>query len=55
VPEYWIVDPIRRSITALSLKGGRYVEIPQSNGVSASKTLAGLEIDLGSFFDSVFS
>jgi Uma2 family endonuclease len=55
VPEYWIVDPLRRTITALTLTGGRYVEIPQSNGVLASKTLAGLEVNLDAYFASVYS
>jgi Uma2 family endonuclease len=55
VAEYWIVDPIRKTITALSLADGQYVEIPQANGVLASTTLAGLEVDLAAYFASVYS
>jgi Uma2 family endonuclease len=55
VPEYWIVDPFRKTITALTLMAGRYVEIPQPNGVLASKTLAGLEVNLNAYFESVYA
>ena len=54
VPEYWIVDPTRRTATALALENGDYVELPKRAGVLASRILPGLEIDLPAFFESAF-
>lgn len=55
IAEYWIIDPIRHSFTALTLSGGRYVEIRPAKGVLKSKALVGFELNLSAFFESIFS
>jgi len=54
VPEYWIVDPIRRTIVALTLVDGQYAEIPQENESFDSAALIGLTIDVPAFFAAAF-
>lgn len=47
VPEYWIVDPRRNTLTMLVVRGGRYVELPRSDH-PRSTVLPDLEIDVPS-------
>ena len=44
VPEYWIVDPRRKTLAMLAVHGGRYVELPTSDS-PRSTVLPDLEID----------
>lgn len=41
VPEYWIVDPGDRTVTALVLRNGRYVPLPWRGSVVDSEVLSG--------------
>jgi len=52
VPEYWIVDPERRQITVLTLKGNRYIERGvYGNGRRAtSGLLKGFVVDVSKLF-----
>jgi Uma2 family endonuclease len=46
VPEYWIADPDRRSLTIHLLKGGQYCSVaPDEDGKLASQLLEGLRVD----------
>ncbi len=54
VLEYWIVDPIRRTIVALTLVDGQYAEILQGNESFDSAALTGLTVDVPAFFVSAF-
>jgi len=46
VPEYWIVDPVHRSLSVHSLKGDDYGMIePDADGLIASCELPGLLVD----------
>ena len=45
VPEYWIVDPRRKTLTMLAVQSGRYVELPKSDH-PRSTVLPDLEIDV---------
>ena len=53
VPEYWIVDPVYRTVEALSLKDGVYERIPQVGSVVRSLVLPSLEIDVDALFASI--
>lgn len=49
VPEYWLVDPKRSTLTMLAVRGGRYVELPTSDH-PRSTVLPDLKIDLPALF-----
>lgn len=49
VPEYWLVDPKRNTLSILAVRGGRYVELPKSDH-PRSTVLPDLEIDLPALF-----
>lgn len=54
IPEYWIVDPARRTITVLVLSGAEYAE--RATGTDgarvASATLPGFEVDVTEALDA---
>jgi Uma2 family endonuclease len=53
VPEYWIVDPINRTIETLSLNDGEYQAIPHARGLMTSKVLPDLRFNISAFFTRV--
>ena len=50
VREYWVVDPVARSIAVFVLQGDHYLELPQEGGIARSTVLPGLEIDVAALF-----
>ena len=52
VPEYWIIDPQRRTVTVLALKGGRYVErgVYREGRRATSLLLKGFRVDVTRLF-----
>lgn len=51
VPEYWIVDPDKRTISVNLLHGDRYRETIHAGGSVEVQTLPGLAIDMATLFD----
>lgn len=54
VPEYWIVDPVEKRITVLTLANGRYVTFGEysTEQIAASKLLPGLSVDVAATFQA---
>lgn len=50
VREYWLVDPVARSIDLHVLRGDHYELLPNEGGVVRSTVLAGLTVDVVEFF-----
>ena len=51
VPEYWLIDPIRRSATFFRLDAeGRYRAVPLADGVFESETVPGFRLDPEALF-----
>ncbi len=50
VREYWLIDPIARTVTVDVLRGGRYELLPQFDGVLRSAVLPGLAIEVAAVF-----
>ena len=52
MPEYWIVDPIERSVEVFALDEGAYVLFHrvEGAGIVRSKVLPGLSLDLADVF-----
>jgi Uma2 family endonuclease len=50
VPEYWIVDPLRREVLCLRLAGEEFVEEPISGGVARSVAVPGFWIEAAWLF-----
>ena len=50
VREYWVVDPVARSISVFVLRDGRYEPLPQEGGIARSIVLPGLAIDVAALF-----
>jgi len=52
IPEYWIIDPERREITVLILKGNRYAErgIYATRQRATSSLLKGFAVDVSKLF-----
>ncbi len=50
VPEYWIADPERETLTVHALEGGTYRPLDASDGMISSRVLGGLTIDVTSLF-----
>lgn len=49
LPEYWLVDPRRKTLTILAVQGGRYVELPKRDS-PRSTVVPDLAIDLPALF-----
>ncbi len=45
VPEYWIVDPRFRTVSAFALREGRYGGLPEAAGVVHSTVVPGFSLD----------
>jgi Uma2 family endonuclease len=54
VPEFWIVDPDKRSVSAYSLGEDDYEPIPVTDGVLRSHVIPGLEIDVVGLFADIW-
>jgi Uma2 family endonuclease len=54
VPEYWIVDPEKRTVSAYSLVEDDYQPIPVADGVVRSRVIPGLEIDVVGLFADIW-
>jgi Uma2 family endonuclease len=52
VKEYWIIDPVNRSVEILALAEKRFVihSLASETGTAESKVLAGLSIDVAALF-----
>jgi Uma2 family endonuclease len=50
VPEYWIVDPSRKTVLALRLRDGRYHEMTPDGSRFASAILPAFTVDLTTLF-----
>ena len=46
VPEYWIIDPEKDSMTFYRLRGGRYAEVKPDGNSFKSETVPGFALDL---------
>ena len=57
VPEYWIVDPDRETVTVLTLAGNVYVEhgVFARGDTATSSLLDGIAVDVTSLFDEAAS
>ena len=49
IPEYWVVDPAARAVSALVLVAGKY-QAMESNETIVSRVLPGLTVDLAALF-----
>lgn len=54
IREYWIVDPLERRITVLTLQGGHYLEhgIFANGGSATSRLLDGFAVNVSAVFDA---
>lgn len=50
VPEHRIVDPERRTVTVLALRGSVYESLTQPGGVARSEALPDLAVDVAALF-----
>ena len=50
VRQYWMIDPIARTVTAFTLVDGRYEPIPEVDGVIRSTVIPGLEVEGAALF-----
>lgn len=50
VQEYWIVDPLRRTFAAYSLRDGTYEPLLEDRGIFRSRVVEGFETDLADLF-----
>ena len=50
VPEYWLVDPERDAVRALTLVGGRYQPIPQVDNLIRSLVVPPFVVDVEALF-----
>jgi Uma2 family endonuclease len=55
IPEYWILSPLERTLTVLTLKDGIYVELRPTEGVASSEVLPGFTLDIDAFYEAVYS
>ena len=44
IPEYWLIDPVRKQAEFYVLRGGRYRQAALENGVFASEVLTGFRL-----------
>lgn len=54
VPEYWIVDPEKRSILVHQYVNGAYVVAENVDGVASSRIVEGVDINVNELFDAVW-
>jgi len=54
VREYWIADPEERTIAVYALVDGRYVALPNEQGIARSRVVAGVEVDVAALFADVW-
>jgi len=50
VREYWMVDPMARTVGAFALVDGRYEQLPEDDGVIRSAVIPGLAIEIAALF-----
>lgn len=50
VREYWIADPVSRTLTLCTLVNGEYEPMEQADGMARSMVVAGFEIDVADVF-----
>ncbi len=50
IPEFWVVDPVARSIQLFELKDGRYLESTTHDGIARSLVLPGFSVDVSALF-----
>jgi Uma2 family endonuclease len=54
VPEYWVVDPIDRTVSVFERSGSDYQSVPHAaNGSIQSRVLPGLELSVDMVFEGV--
>jgi Uma2 family endonuclease len=53
VKEYWIVDPMRRSVTVLVLENGVYVSDDAGDGFARSTIVPGVEVEVFPLFEDL--
>jgi len=53
VPEYWLLGPRTRSMTALVLHDGVYQPLPEENGIIRSTVVPGLVVVVADLFEGV--
>lgn len=53
VPEYWQIDPRRRTVVVLALTGGVYTPTPTEDGVARSNVVPGVAIPIGPLFEDL--
>lgn len=53
VPEYWRIDPRRRSVVVLALTDGVYVPTPTEDGIARSAVLPGVAIPIVPLFEDL--
>ena len=53
IPEYWIIDPLEKTVTVLKLSGATYLEqgVFHENDVAKAATLPGFSIDCKAMWD----
>lgn len=50
VREYWLADPVARTLRLLLLDADRYRRLPETDGVVSSAVLAGLDVEVAPLF-----
>lgn len=50
VPEYWLVDPLARSIKVMALRNGRYEQRSDNDDTLSSALLPALTLDISTIF-----
>jgi Uma2 family endonuclease len=51
VPEYWVIDPVARSVTIFALENDRYVDLPAGGGIARSRAISGLGLIVADLFE----
>jgi Uma2 family endonuclease len=50
IPEYWLVDPMKRTVELLALEGGQYREVENEGGIATSRVFPQVAIDVAHLF-----
>jgi Uma2 family endonuclease len=53
VPEYWLLGPGTRSMTALGLRDGVYQPLPEEDGIIRSTVVPGLAVLVSELFEGI--